>query len=370
MNFRPGLEGITAVQTNLSSVDGENGRLIFRGYHADELARKYTFEEVIYLLWYGELPAQNELKKLKKQLHEARNLPEYIIRIIDELPEDMEMMAVLRTSISSLKANPEWPPTLEEATRITAIIPTILAYLYRSLHHLEFIAPNHQLDHVSNYLYMLTGKIPKDAHIKVLNAYFILTAEHGMNAATFTSRVIASTESDLFSAVCGAIGAMKGPLHGGAPTGVMSMLNEIGTMENTEDWLRKKLNNNEKLMGFGHRVYKTNDPRAEALSDVIESLSANDDWFALARYVENTAIRLLKEYKPGRRLYTNVEFYAAAVFKAIDLPEMLYTPTFTASRTAGWSAHVLEQAENNRIFRPLSEYTGSKNMINENTQRG
>ncbi len=370
MDFRPGLEGVIAVQTNLSSIDGENGRLIFRGYHADELARKHAFEEVVHLLWYGYLPGKNELEKLKKQLHEARKLPADIVRIIDELPEDMEMMAVLRTCISALKAKPEWPPTLEEAVHITAVIPTILAYRYRSLHHLEFVPPNHQLDHVANYLYMLTGKKPKDAHVRVMNAYFVLTAEHGMNAATFTSRVIASTESDLFSAVTGAIGAMKGPLHGGAPTGVISMLNKIETVEDTEDWLRKKLNNKEKLMGFGHRVYKTNDPRAEALRDVTESLSADDDWFLLARHVEDTAIRLLEEYKSGRRLYTNVEFYAAAVFKAVDLPEILYTPTFTASRAAGWCAHVLEQAENNRIFRPLSEYVGPGSMIKENTQRG
>lgn len=359
MDFRPGLEGVTAVRTKLSSVDGENGRLIFRGYHADELARKHTFEEIVYLLWYGRLPGQNELESLKKQLQEARELPEHIIHIIDELPENMEMMAVLRTCISSLKANPEWPPTLEEAISITAVIPTILAYCYRALHHLAFVPPNHQLDHVANYLYMLTGKKPKAAHIRVMNAYFVLTAEHGMNAATFTSRVIASTtESDLLSAVSGAIGAMKGPLHGGAPTGVMAMLNSIGTIENAENWLREKLDKKEKLMGFGHRVYKTNDPRAEALRDVTKSLSGDDDWFVLARHVEDTALRLLEEYKPGRRLYTNVEFYAAAVFKAIDLPEILYTPTFTASRAAGWSAHVLEQAENNRIFRPLSEYTG------------
>ncbi|GGP09116.1 citrate synthase/methylcitrate synthase [Oceanobacillus neutriphilus] len=362
MDFRPGLEGVIAAQTNLSSVDGENGRLIFRGYRADELARKYMFEEVVYLLWYGEMPGQIELEKLKRKLQEARKLPANIVRIMDELPENMEMMAVLRTCISSLKAKPEWPPTFEEAIHITAVIPTILAYRYRSLHRLEFILPDHRLDHVANYLYMLTGNKPKEAHVRVMNAYFVLTAEHGMNAATFTSRVIASTESDLFSAVTGAIGAMKGPLHGGAPTGVISMLNEIETAEDTEDWLRRKLNNKEKLMGFGHRVYKTNDPRAEALRDVTESLSANDDWFKLARHVEDTAIRLLEEYKPGRRLYTNVEFYAAASFKAVDLPETLYTPTFTASRAAGWCAHVLEQAGNNRIFRPLSEYTGPESM--------
>ena len=358
MDFRPGLEGIVAVQTNLSHVDGESGQLLFRGHPADKLAQQHSFEEVIYLLWYGELPKQTELTQIKKQLKEARQLPEELINLISELPEHMDMMAVLRTCISSLGTNPGWPPTIEEAIQITAVIPTILAYRYRSLNKLECVTPNNYLDHAANYLYMLRGEEPKDLHVKALNAYFVLTAEHGMNAAAFTSRVIASTESDLFSAVTGAIGAMKGPLHGGAPSGVMAMLDDIGSIDNVEPWLRKTLNNKEKLMGFGHRVYKTNDPRSEALRDITSSMSGDDEWFALANHVENTAINLLKEYKPGRRLYSNVEFYAAAVFKAIDLPEPLYTSTFTASRVAGWSAHVFEQAGNNRIYRPLSEYTG------------
>lgn len=359
MDYRPGLEGIVAAKTNLSLVDGEQGKLIFRGYSADKLARQCSFEEVAYLLWHGKLPAQAELTQLKKQLQSARELPQRLKSLIDGLPENMEMMAVLRTAISSLGVEPEWPPSVGEAIRVTAVVPTILAYRYRRINNQEFVPPDKDLGHVANYLYMLKGNKPKDSHVKALNAYFILTAEHGMNASTFTSRVVASTQSDLFSALTGAIGAMKGPLHGGAPTGVIEMLNNIGSIADAENWLRKAIENGERLMGFGHRVYKTNDPRAEALKEVTADLKADDEWFALAGHVEKTAIRLLEEYKPGRRLYTNVEFYAAAIFRAVNLPEALYTPTFTASRVAGWSAHVLEQADNNRIFRPQSEYTGS-----------
>ncbi|KAB8127469.1 citrate synthase/methylcitrate synthase [Gracilibacillus oryzae] len=358
MNFRPGLEGVVAVQTKLSDIDGDNGKLIFRGYHADQLAKQYNFEEAVHLLLYGRLPEPLELRQLKDKLAKERQLSERLKNLMNDLPEEMEMMAVLRTCISAMESQPAWPPTVEEAIRIIAIIPSILTYRYRQVNNLDPIPPKQDLDHVANYLYMMKGELPKASHVRALNAYFVLTAEHGMNAATFTSRVITSTESDLFSAITGAIGAMKGPLHGGAPSEVMKMLHDIGTIDNAEPWLRKALENRQKLMGFGHRVYKTNDPRSVALRDITGDLSTEDDWFAIARHVENTAITLLEEYKPGRKLYTNVEFYAAAVFRAVDLPEMLYTPTFTASRAAGWCAHVLEQAENNRIFRPLSEYTG------------
>jgi len=360
MDFKPGLEGVTAVKTALSKVDGEAGRLIFRGYEADELARKHQFEEAVHLLWYGTMPTDDELSKLKEELKKNRKVPEKIVTLIKELPEDMEMMAVLRTCISALGYDTEWPPKPEEAIRITAITPTILTYRYRLMNNQEVVSPNNDLDHVANYLYMLRGEEPTKDHTDALNAYFILTAEHGLNAATFTSRVITSTQSDMFSAITGAIGAMKGPLHGGAPSGVMDMLDEIGSMDHVESWIRKKLENDEKLMGFGHRVYKTMDPRSEALRDITSKMSENDEWLALAKQVEKRAIELLEEYKPGRRLYTNVEFYAAAIFRSIDFPSPLFTPTFTASRMAGWCAHIMEQGNNNRIFRPLAAYTGDE----------
>jgi len=360
LEFKPGLEGVVAVQTALSKVDGEAGRLLFRGYQADELARQHQFEEAVHLLWYGTMPTDAERTKLTEKLKENREVPERIVTLIKELPEDMEMMAVLRTCISALGYETSWPPAPEEAIRITAITPTILTYRYRMLNNQEIVQPNNELDHVANYLYMLRGKTPKEDHVEALNAYFILTAEHGLNAATFTSRVITSTQSDMYSAVSGAIGAMKGPLHGGAPSGVMDMLDEIGSIDNVEPWIRKKLENDEKLMGFGHRVYKTMDPRSEALRDITSKMSENDAWLALAKHVEEKAIELLEEYKPGRHLYTNVEFYAAAIFRSIDFPEPLFTATFTASRVAGWCAHIMEQGNNNRIFRPLATYTGDE----------
>lgn len=354
-----GLAGVIAAETALSLVDGEKGRLVYRGYWAKELALHHTFEEAAYLLWHGKLPNEAELDRLKQQFKQFRILPDYIERVIESLPPDMEMMSVVRTAVSARgQASYTWPPTVEQAIEITAMLPTVIAYRSRQLEGKPRIEPDPSLDHVANYLYMLSGRKASAAQVRSLEAYFVLTMEHGMNASTFAARVIASTQSDLASAVSGAIGAMKGPLHGGAPTEVIHMLNEIGAKSNAEPWLRSALEQGERIMGFGHRIYKTRDPRAEALREITAQLSGDDEWLDLARHVEQTAIALLEEYKPGRKLYTNVEFYAAAILRAVEMPSSLFTPTFTASRAAGWTAHVLEQAENNRIFRPESLYVG------------
>ncbi|HEU5140740.1 MAG TPA: citrate synthase/methylcitrate synthase [Bacillales bacterium] len=360
MEYRAGLEGVTAAETSLSLIDGEKGELLFRGRPAGDLVRDYEFEEAAYFLWYGKSPNANESKDFKEVFRRNRDLPPYIKTIIDELPENMGMMDVLRTAVSAMSVDGEWPPTVDQALGLTAVIPTILAYRYRKIKGLPFVAPNDDLAHAANFLYMLTGECPKSPHVRALNAYLVLTMEHGLSASTFSARVITSTQADLYSAVTGAIGAMKGPLHGGAPSGVIDMLNEIGTKENVETWIRNALEQGTRLMGFGHRVYKTKDPRAVALSEVTKELSGKDDWLDLAVEVERTAIRLLEEYKPGRRLFTNVEFYAAAVLRAVELPKDLYTPTFTSSRVVGWTAHALEQAANNRIFRPKAAYIGPK----------
>jgi citrate synthase len=354
-----GLEGVIAAESEISLVDGKAGRLVYRGYWAKDVALQYQFEEAAYLLWYGRLPNQEELNKLKRTMKKKRELPLYIEHLLEGLPRDMEMMSVLRTVVSAMgREEYQWPPTFDQAIELTAILPTVISYRYHKLNNTSFVLPHKDLDHVANYLFMLQGHMPESAHILALNAYLVLTMEHGMNASTFAARVVCSTESDLASAVCGAIGAMKGPLHGGAPSGVIQMLNKIGDKSNAESWIRSVLEQGERLMGFGHRVYKTQDPRAEALRIVTAQLSTQDPWFDLANHVENTAIRLLEEYKPGRQLYTNVEFYAAAVMRAIGMPTSLFTPTFTASRVVGWTAHVLEQAEHNRLFRPQSEYVG------------
>jgi citrate synthase len=354
-----GLEGVNVAETEISLVDGKEGHLIYRGFWAKDLALQYQFEEVAYLLWYGTLPDKEELGNLKETLKNKREVPAYIRDLVDGLPYDMDMMSVLRTAISAMgRKEYQWQPSIDQAIELTALTPTIIAYRYQQLANTTFISPNPDLDHVANYLFMLTGNIPELAHVRALNAYLVLTMEHGMNASTFAARVISSTESDLASAISGAIGAMKGPLHGGAPSGVIQMLNDIRNKKNAEPWLRSVLEQGARLMGFGHRVYKTQDPRAEALRMITAQLSNQDPWFDLANHVEKTAIRLLEEYKPGRQLYTNVEFYAAAVLRAVGMPKELYTPTFTASRVVGWTAHVLEQAQNNRIFRPQSSYIG------------
>ncbi|GIM48369.1 citrate synthase 1 [Collibacillus ludicampi] len=354
-----GLEGIVVAETELSLVDGINGLLVYRNHWARDLAIEKTFEEVAHLLWYGHLPDREELNRLKSQLVANRTLPSYVKAAIDLIPSDVDMMSVLRTGVSLLgNAGHDWPPTMDQVISLTAKVPTIVAYRQARLEGREPVEPRSDLDHTANYLYMLKGTEPNQAHVRALDAYLILTQEHGMNASTFSGRVVSSTRSDLISAVTAAIGALKGPLHGGAPSGVIEMMEQIGTPENAEPWLRKALENGERIMGFGHRVYKTRDPRSEALQVVASQLSADDPWFALATHVEKVALKLLEEYKPGRKLNTNVEFYAAAVMRAVGLPDTLFTPTFAVSRTVGWCAHILEQAANNRIIRPESLYIG------------
>ncbi|MBP1961475.1 citrate synthase/methylcitrate synthase [Paenibacillus aceris] len=357
-----GLDGVVAAETELALVDGQNGYLVYRGYEAKELALKLSFEEVAFLLWHGELPSPEELEAFKTQWVVHRAIPAELKAVLDLLPKESEMMSVLRTAISVLGTGnqqvPAWPPQFDRILANTALLPTIIAYHYRRSQGLQPIEPDPQLDHVANYLYMLTGSVPQSVHAKVLTAYLILAMEHGMNASTFAGRVVLSTQSDLASALCASIGAMKGPLHGGAPSEVLHMLDEIGSKEQSEAWLRKELAAGKRLMGFGHRIYKTSDPRAEALRQLMQELASEDPWFDLAVHVEKVAVELLNEYKPGRKLYVNVEFYAAAVMRAIALPTSLFTPSFTLSRIVGWTAHLLEQASCNRIFRPQSVYIG------------
>ncbi|MEH7440275.1 citrate synthase/methylcitrate synthase [Neobacillus drentensis] len=355
-----GLKGIVAADTAISHIDGENGQLIYRGYEIRSLTQKYSFEETAYLLWYGELPNAEQIGILKDGMRKERVLQENIRQIIDLLPPSMDMMSVIRTAISTEGGNSDysWKPTLSQAIKLTSLVPTIIAYRKRKLEGEIVVPPRMDLDHVENYLYMLYGKLPLATHVKALETYMILTLEHGMNASTFSARVTASTESDIVSAVTSAIGTMKGPLHGGAPSGVIDLLNEIASVGDPEGVLRDKLIRGEKLMGFGHRVYKTHDPRAISLKTKLLELGGKDEWLDLAMKVEETAVMLLAEIKPGRSLYTNVEFYAAAIMKAINMKAELFTPTFTASRMVGWTAHILEQAENNTIYRPQSNYIG------------
>jgi citrate synthase len=358
-----GLEGVVAATTALSLVDGTAGRLVYRGYDIGDLVARATFEETAYLLWHGRLPSASELADLRAQMAAQRPLPEQVIQVIQQHDTSADPMDVLRTAVSALGSTGTFaaPPTIEQAISLTAKIPTILATFHHHRLGDALIAPRADLGHTANYLYMLNGTEPAYSQVRALDAYLLLTSDHGMNASTFTARVIASTLSDLVSSVTGAIGALKGPLHGGAPAKVAEMLEAIGTKERAEPWLRHELEQDHRIMGFGHRVYKTDDPRSVALGKLAGELASAQDaeWLALAHHVEDVTLRLLEEYKPGHKIYTNVEFYAAAVLRGVGLPKDFYTPTFAASRTIGWTAHVLEQISDNRLIRPAAEYVGA-----------
>ncbi len=368
--FKPGLDGIVAAQTAISEVDGENGRLIYHGYLISDLAEKATYEEVAHLLWLGHLPTASELAVLKQTLASQRDLPAPVLATIRALPATTDPMDLLRTAVSALGAalNMQAKPTLDHAMALTARFPTILAAFQRLRNGQEPVAPRADLDHSANYLYMLTGAVPEQRHVQSLDTYLVLLADHGMNASTFTARVIASTESDMCSAVTGAIGALKGPLHGGAPALVLKMLQAIGTPENAQAWVNNELDHHGRIMGIGHRVYKTYDPRAEILRKMAERAST-PDFFTLARTTEQVALDELHRRKPTERLWTNVEFYSAGVLHSVGLPGDLFTPTFAVSRVAGWTAHVLEQMTNNRLMRPASQYTGPMALTFEPVER-
>ena len=356
-----GLEGVVAASTALSHVLGEEGKLVYRGYDIHELAGRASFEEVAFLLWKGRLPSRDELTQLLRTLGEQRPLPDHVIDVIRDLPAAAAPMDALRTGVSALGAIAgeqfDDVPDLNEAIALTAKFPGILAAFFRLRQGLQPVTPKIEHNTAQSYLYQLFDCEPEEKHWRPLEVYLTLLADHGMNASTFTARVIASTGSDLCSAITGAVGALKGPLHGGAPSKVLDMLEAIGSAENVDRWLTEALDRGDRLMGFGHRVYKAEDPRAEILRGMAAEAST-PEFFELSRRTEERALEMLHERKPGRRLYTNVEFYSAAVLSAVGLPGDMFTPTFAVSRVTGWTAHVLEQVANNRLIRPQSEFVG------------
>ncbi len=356
--FAKGLEGVVVGQTALSRVDGEIGRLVYRGYDIRDLARQTTFEEVAHLFWRGELPTRAQLADLKKQLASSRTLPDTAIQIARELPKSSEPMDALRTLVSALGTGQALQqPDLPQAIALTAQVPMLLAAFHRLRQGQEPLSPRADLDHATNYLFMLSGKEPTALQTRALNIYLVLLADHGLNASTFVARIVTSTWSDLYSCIAAALGALKGPLHGGAPSRALDMIEAIGKKENAEKWMRDALARHERLMGFGHRAYKTTDPRAEILRDLAREV-CDPEFFSLAQHIEETALRLLHENKPKERLYTNVEFYSAAVLHAVGLPKDLFTPAFAMSRMVGYTAHILEQIGDNRLIRPDAEYIG------------
>jgi citrate synthase len=355
--FVPGLEGVIAARTEISLVDGANGRLVYRGYVIADLAEEMSFEEVAHLLWNGSLPNRAQLEALTRELAASRKLTPAATATLAALPADTDPMDVLRSvvSVQGVEHRLE-KPTIPLAVHATASFPTILAGFHRRQHGLEPVEPRSDLGHAANYLYMLNGKESTPELVHGLNTYLVLLADHGMNASTFTARVIASTDSDLASCLVGAIGALKGPAHGGAPSAVMDQLEQIGTAENADHWMREARKQKVRFMGFGHRVYRTYDPRARILKALCKEL--NPKFYELASKVEETALAILHEEHPERPQATNVEFYSAGVLQAIGLPKEYFPPTFAVGRVAGWSAHVLEQGSHNRLIRPQSEYIG------------
>jgi len=350
--FSPGLKGVLAGETALAMIDGEGGRLQYRGYPIGELVANGTYGQVAELLWTGEWKGDAHLA--------CAPVPAPVLEVLRSLPPSANPMDALRTAVSAwgAVAGTLWPPTVEQARELTAFAPSALAAFARLRAGEEPIEPRPDLELAEGFLYQLRGVRPDPAAARALDAYLIVGAEHGFNASTFAARVIISTHSDVASAVAGAIGALKGPWHGGAPAEVVDQLHEMGSIDQAEAWIRATLERGERLMGFGHRVYRAYDPRAAALRSVAESQAGVADWLQKAVAVEEIALRVLAEFKPDYPIKTNVEYYAAAVLQGVGLPPNLFPATFALGRHAGWTAHCLEQAQVNVLIRPDMVYTG------------
>ncbi|MBX3013004.1 MAG: citrate synthase/methylcitrate synthase [Caldilineaceae bacterium] len=362
--FKPGLEGVVAAETKLSHVDGQKGELIIGGFPLEELAGDATFEETVFLLWHGDLPDPQALAAFRQQLAGLRTVPPALVALLTAAAQQrVPTMTALRMAAGALDIDSQADePGLAQAARLLARLPTIVATYWRLLQGQTPLAPDPTLSHAANYLYLLTGTPPTAAQVRGMETYLNTVVDHGLNASTFAARVIIATDTDLTSALVGAIGALKGPLHGGAPGPALDMVFEIGEASRAEAYLRAKLERGERLMGFGHRIYKVRDPRAEMLSRAAEKMfsagGGDLELYTLAKTVEQTAVALLAEYKPGRNLQTNVEFYTALLLHGLGLDTDLFTPTFAISRAAGWLAHCFEQQATGRLIRPQSRYIG------------
>ncbi|MFO7588840.1 MAG: citrate/2-methylcitrate synthase [Gemmatimonadota bacterium] len=358
---RPGLAGVVAAETALSHIDGEAGRLWYRGYDIHALAGQGTFAESLYLLWYGELPGRAELSAFEGLLAAERALPEPLVELLRSLPAGTPPMSGLRTAVSVLgQLDPEsedlsHAASLRKASRLVARLPTVIAAIERAAAGLEPLDPDGGLSHAANFLYMLNGKLPGKAEESALDTSLLLYLEHGLNASTFACRVVASTLSDLHSAITAGVGALKGPLHGGANQRAMEMLFEIGEPGNIGPWLDATLAAKRKVMGFGHRVYRTEDPRATHLRRISGELArstGDDGWHELA-------LRTEEAMRERTGIRCNVDFYCATVYQGLGLPLRLFTPLFAIGRVGGWAAHVMEQYGNNRLIRPRASFTGT-----------
>lgn len=360
VQVQEGLEGVVAGDSAICLVDGERGRLVYRGYDVADLAEHATFEEIAYLLWHAELPARSALDALRSTLQWAGSIPGPALRLLREIPAGAQPMAVLRTMVSVLghydqeagDGSPE--ANVRKAIRLTAQVPAVIAAFHRLRAGGDPLPPRAGLSHAGNYLYMLGGKVPDAQAAHALDVALILHADHEFNASTFAARVAAATLSDLHSAIVSAIGTLKGSLHGGANEDVMRLLERIGSPDRVEPVLLEMLEAKKKIPGFGHRVYRTEDPRAGFLRKMSEQLgeqSGDPLWYRLTRRVEEVTTS-------RRHIFANVDLYSASVYRALGIPMDLYTSTFAVSRVAGWTAHVLEQYTDNRLIRPVANYTG------------
>ena len=359
-----GLAGVVAAQTALSDIDGQLGRLSYVGYDIHDLARDSTFEETVFLLHHQRLPTASELEELSEQLTEEREISGFLQDLMPTLARQTSPMSMLRTSISAASAyDPDgWDQSAEanyrKAMRLIAKTPTLIAAYHRLRTDQDIVPPNPKLPHAANFLSMLIGEEPDQESARALDITLILYADHTMNASTFTARVIASTLSDMHSSITGAIAALKGPLHGGANEEAWKMIEEIDDVDRAETYVRDRLSRKQKIMGFGHRVYKTEDPRATHLRRLSQELgqrAGEPKWHEIAARVEKVVME-------AKGLYPNVDFYAAPVYHYLGVPTDLMTPIFALARMAGWTAHVREQYADNRIIRPESEYIGPRDQ--------
>ena len=362
--FKAGLEGITAAQTKLCHIDGQKGELIYCGYNIHDLAQNATFEEVIHLLWHLRLPNERELKNLQNELEEHSEIPREIMDLLEKMAPRLSAMGMLRTFVSmhahydpeagdrSMAANEN------KALRIVAKIPTLVAAFDRFRKGHQYIPPKRGQSVAERFLYQLMGKDPLPEATKAMDMALVLHAEHGFNASTFAARVVAATLSDIYSSVTAAIAALKGPLHGGANEEVIRMLRQIGNVSHVREYIEAELAEKRLIFGFGHRVYKTIDPRANHLMKMSEALSrasGQTKWFDMSVAIQ----KLMKELKG---LDANVDFYSASMYQTMGIPTDLFTAIFGISRAAGWTAHILEQYRNNRLIRPLSDYVGPTDL--------
>ena len=356
--FSPGLEGVVAAETAVSEVDGANGRLIYRGgYLIEDLVPVTSYEEVAYLLWHGELPNETELDALRQQMAAVRPLKDSTRKTLAAMDPATDPMDVLRTAVSAQGASKALTkPSLDEAVALTAVFPTIVGAAHRRRQGKEPVEPRADLGHAANLLWALEGKEPDPQKVHLVDTYLVLLADHGLNASTFAARVVASTGSDLTSCVVGAIAALKGPAHGGATLAARNMLDKIGSAENAETWLNEAHARHERFSGFGHRVYRTYDPRAKILREMAKG--AAPELHRTATRTEEVALKILHDAHPDRPNATNVDFWASVVLTGAGIPKELFTTIFATSRVAGWTAHVLESLSDLRLIRPASRWIG------------